>query len=48
MAEGGEGKHSRLAAFYIKRMLPEHTALLAQARLGSADVYALSSEDLTA
>ncbi|KAB6715934.1 MULTISPECIES: acyl-CoA dehydrogenase [Roseobacteraceae] len=48
IAEGGEGKHSRLAAFYIKRLLPEHTALLAQARLGAADVYALSSEDLTA
>ncbi|ATG48059.1 acyl-CoA dehydrogenase [Celeribacter ethanolicus] len=48
IAEGGEGPRSRLAAFYIKRMLPEHAALLAQVRLGAADIYALSPEDLTA
>jgi alkylation response protein AidB-like acyl-CoA dehydrogenase len=48
IAEGGEGPRSRLAAFYIKRMLPEHAALLAQVRLGAADIYALSPEDLSA
>ncbi|WP_460275069.1 acyl-CoA dehydrogenase [Celeribacter sp. ULVN23_4] len=48
ITEGGQGPRSRLAAFYINRMLPEHTALLAQARLGAGDVYALSPEDLTA
>ncbi|SFJ83194.1 acyl-CoA dehydrogenase [Celeribacter neptunius] len=46
--EGGDGPRSRLAAFYINRMLPEHTALLAQARLGADDIYALSPEDLSA
>nr|WP_319248381.1 acyl-CoA dehydrogenase [uncultured Celeribacter sp.] len=48
IVEEGEGPRSRLAAFYINRMLPEYTALLAQARLGAADVYALSGEDLIA
>ncbi|MDO6458330.1 acyl-CoA dehydrogenase family protein [Celeribacter halophilus] len=47
IAEGGDGPRSRLAAFYIKRMLPEHRALLAQVRLGAQDIYALSPEDLT-
>ena len=46
IAEGGEGKRSRLAAFYIQRLLPEYLALLQQARLGGEDVYALSPEDL--
>ncbi|AJE48988.1 acyl-CoA dehydrogenase [Celeribacter indicus] len=48
IAEGGAGPRARLADFYIKRMLPEHVALLAQARLGAADIYALSAEDLAA
>ncbi|MCA0044312.1 acyl-CoA dehydrogenase [Celeribacter litoreus] len=46
MAEGGDGPRSRLAAFYINRMLPEYAALLTQARLGAADIYAISPEDL--
>ncbi|MCF6444376.1 acyl-CoA dehydrogenase [Nereida sp. MMG025] len=37
-----------LATFYIKRLLPEHTGLLAHAREGAADLYALSTEDLVA
>ncbi|NVK46977.1 MAG: acyl-CoA dehydrogenase [Rhodobacteraceae bacterium] len=48
ISEGGDGPRARLAAFYINRMLPEHTALLAQARLGTEDIYALAPEDLTA
>ena len=35
-----------LARFYIKRMLPEHTALLVQVREGAAGLYDLSPEDL--
>ena len=37
---------ARLAAFYITRLLPEHAALLAQARAGAAGLYALSPDDL--
>ncbi len=37
-----------LARVYIKRLLPEYTALIAQARLGAADLYALSPDDLAA
>ena len=48
LAEGGEGPRSRLAAFYLKRLLPEHAGLLAHATAGAADLYALSIEDLSA
>jgi acyl-CoA dehydrogenase len=37
-----------LARVHIKRLLPEYTALIAQARLGAADLYALSPDDLAA
>ena len=37
-----------LARFMIKRLLPEHTALLAQVREGSADLYALTPDLLSA
>ncbi|WP_010140139.1 acyl-CoA dehydrogenase [Oceanicola sp. S124] len=47
-AEGGEGPRARLAEFYIRRLLPEHVGLLAHATVGSADLYALSVEDLSA
>ena len=46
-AEGG-GARSRLARFYITRLLPEHTGLLAQAVAGAEDLYALTTEDLQA
>ena len=48
IAENGEGKRSRLAAFFIQRILPEYAGLLQQAQLGSGDVYALSGDDLSA
>jgi hypothetical protein len=48
MAEGGEGRRSRLASFYVLRMLPEYHGLLAEARAGAAGVYAISPEDLAA
>lgn len=48
MAEDGEGKRTKLAAFYIHRLLPEHGPLLAQARLGSDDLYAFSAHELSA
>ena len=43
-----DGPRARLARFYILRLLPEHDALLAHARAGAADLYALSEEDLAA
>ncbi|MDC0739091.1 acyl-CoA dehydrogenase [Cognatishimia sp. SS12] len=45
-AEGGEGPRTRLARFYIRRLLPEHEGLLAHAKAGQGDIYALSAEDL--
>lgn len=39
---------SDLARFAIRRLLPEHAALLAQAREGAAGVYALTPEVLSA
>lgn len=42
------GPRAALARIAIKRLLPEHTALLSQARLGAADLYALTPEDLAA
>ncbi|SLN21217.1 Acyl-CoA dehydrogenase [Aquimixticola soesokkakensis] len=46
VAEGGSGKRSRLACFYIERLLPEHRALLAAVSAGSATVEALEVGDL--
>ncbi|SDY17505.1 acyl-CoA dehydrogenase [Citreimonas salinaria] len=43
-----DGPEARLAAFYITRMLPEHTGLCAQARAASDTVMALSPDDLAA
>jgi acyl-CoA dehydrogenase len=37
-----------LARVMIRRILPEHTALLAQAREGADDLYAITPEDLAA
>jgi hypothetical protein len=37
-----------LATFYIKRILPEHTCLLAHTREGAADLMAISADDLAA
>ena len=42
------GARSALARVAIRRLLPEHTALLAEARAGAAQLYALSPEDLAA
>ncbi|MGH1464391.1 MAG: acyl-CoA dehydrogenase [Cognatishimia sp.] len=46
-AEGYDGPRSRLARFYINRLLPEHSGLLAHATQGAADLYAISIEDLS-
>jgi acyl-CoA dehydrogenase len=48
MAEGRDGPRTALARVAIKRLLPEHVALLAQVRQGAAGLYALSDADLAA
>ncbi|MBV0913259.1 acyl-CoA dehydrogenase [Anianabacter salinae] len=48
LAEGGTGKRSALARFFIERLLPEHGAACAHARAGAQGLYALSVEDLAA
>ena len=48
MAEGSDGPRRRLARVFIRRLLPDHAALLAQAGAGAADLYALTPEDLGA
>ncbi|OED46258.1 acyl-CoA dehydrogenase [Rhodobacteraceae bacterium (ex Bugula neritina AB1)] len=46
MADQG-GPREKLARFYITRMLPEHSALLAHAQAGAAGAFALSLDELT-
>jgi alkylation response protein AidB-like acyl-CoA dehydrogenase len=48
MAEGSDGPRTALARVAVKRLLPEHAALLTQMREGAAGLYALSDEDLLA
>lgn len=42
------GARERLARFYITRMLPEYTGLLAHAQAGAAGLFDLSADDLAA
>jgi hypothetical protein len=46
MGEGGQGARTKLARFYITRMLPEHAGLLAHAMRGAEDLYAITADDL--
>ncbi|CUH67216.1 Acyl-CoA dehydrogenase [Thalassovita gelatinovora] len=48
MAEGGEGARSKLARYYIRRLLPEHESLLTYAMAGADDLYAFSLDELEA
>ncbi|MRU15907.1 acyl-CoA dehydrogenase [Roseovarius sp. A21] len=48
IAEGGDGRRSRLARFYIERLLPEHTGLCAHATAGAEGLYSLAPEDFAA
>lgn len=47
-AEDGEGPRTKLARFYIKRLLPEHVGLFAHATQGASELYDLSIDDLSA
>jgi hypothetical protein len=48
LAEGGQGPRTKLARFYVGRLLPEHIGLLHAARQGAEDIYAFSPEELLA
>ena len=48
IAAAADAAREPLARFYIKRLLPEHGALLAQAREGAAGLYALDAMALSA
>ena len=47
VADGGKAARSELAQFYIFRLLPEHTALLAHAKAGADGLYRISVDDLS-
>ncbi|MDP5360408.1 MAG: acyl-CoA dehydrogenase C-terminal domain-containing protein, partial [Paracoccaceae bacterium] len=47
-AVAGDTSRLRLATFYIKRILPEHTGLLAHVREGASDLMSISADDLAA
>ncbi|MEL6958889.1 MAG: acyl-CoA dehydrogenase [Pseudomonadota bacterium] len=44
----GDAARGKLAAFYIKRLLPEHAALLAHVREGAEDLMEITPDDLVA
>jgi acyl-CoA dehydrogenase len=46
-AMAGDGARRRLAAVYVRRLLPETSALLAQARDGNDAVLAVTAQDLS-
>ncbi|PYC47799.1 acyl-CoA dehydrogenase [Litorivita pollutaquae] len=48
LAETGTGARTKLARFYITRLLPEHASLLETAMQGAEDLYALSLDELGA
>ncbi len=43
---GAGSARARLAAIYVRRLLPEHLSSLAEAREGAAALYALSDDEL--
>lgn len=47
-AEGENGPRTKMARVYVTRALPEVDGLLSAVRAGSADLYALSLDDLAA
>ena len=47
-AMAGDAVRTKLAIFYIKRLLPEHASLLAHVREGADDLMKITADDLTA
>jgi hypothetical protein len=48
IAEGAKGPRTALARVYVRRLLPQHAAAIAEAKEGAAGLYALSVDDLVA
>ncbi len=48
LGEDSHGSRTKMARFYVKSMLPEYVSLLEQSRQGSADLYAISLDELSA
>ena len=46
VTEGSTGSRTKLAEFYIRRILPEAMAYLAAARINSEEIYNLSIDEL--
>ena len=46
IVEGAKGPRTALAAVYIRRLLPQHAAAIAEAKEGAAGLYALTVDDL--
>ena len=47
-ATSGDAARARIAVFYINRLLPEHSSLLAHTREGASDLMAITINDLVA
>lgn len=47
-AGAGAAPRKALANFYFNALLPEHVSLLAQAKIGASDLYAMTAEELVA
>ncbi|MDF1803278.1 acyl-CoA dehydrogenase [Thalassovita sp.] len=48
MAEGGAGTRTKVARFYVNRLLPQFSGLLEHATAGAADLYDITTDELCA
>jgi alkylation response protein AidB-like acyl-CoA dehydrogenase len=48
MAEGGKGTRTKVARFYINRLLPQYAGQLEHARAGASDLFDITNEELCA
>ncbi|THD75965.1 acyl-CoA dehydrogenase [Thalassobius vesicularis] len=48
MAEGGNGTRTKVARFYVNRLLPQFGGLLEHAMAGAADLYDITNDELVA
>ena len=46
MAEGGNGTRTKIARFYINRLLPQYAGQLEHARAGASDLYDITNDEL--
>ncbi|MGR1579970.1 acyl-CoA dehydrogenase [Thalassobius sp. S69A] len=48
MSEGGSGTRTKIARFYINRLLPQFAGMLEHAQAGASDLYDITNEELSA